>query len=892
MEQQFNQLKYNELSNKYDTFIYNNFSYEIINEDFVMTFNFICNENSFSPTHTIKHKSFFSFNRLNKKQLDLLVFNIGMIELISYWKATCSKTVIIKPYKITDKQILFWKKLYFNGLGEFFYLNDIHTTIEDFMNIVCQGEEELSPTHFELKQEYLVPIGGGKDSVVSLELLRGKGKDITPLIISPRGATLDCVRLANFDRNEIVETQRTIDKNLLDLNSKGYLNGHTPFSAMLAFTSLLLAGFTEKRYIALSNESSANESTVKGENINHQYSKSLEFENDFRSYYKEFISEDFEYFSLLRQIPEIHIAYLFSHLQYKEVFKSCNVGSKQDIWCGECAKCLFAFIILSPFINPEELNHIFNKNLFADEKLKDILLQLMGQTDVKPFECVGTVKEVNVALAERVKRFEVKEEDVLLKFWQSLKVSQDYIGKNWQEFIMSETSEGNLPQEIKDIFKNPYLTFKKATLSRELRKQRISIMGFGREGKATYNLLSKLLPKKNFIIFDKNEELLKNNEEIMQRNNIIFSSEEDYTEINDRSDKIFLTPGIALKDIAEIETKKITNECDVFLQLFKENTIGISGTKGKSTTSTLLYQIIHDQNPNTILAGNIGVPFFDIMDNIDKDTLIVLELSCHQLQNISVAPHYSILLNLFEEHLDHYNSYEEYQLSKINLLTKGKEDDIFAYNVDSKEINHWVKRFNLKHKYLPFSVSDYKYDEPKFLQGDHNKMNIVACLKIAKELNLDTNKAIETAINFKGLSHRLQFVIEKDGVTYYNDSISTIPQATMAALSALKNVSTLILGGMDRGIDYTMIGDVVKIYKVKNIAFVGKAGRRMYEVMKKQNLTFNAFVSDSYPDIVAWCKQTAEKNSIVLLSPAASSYDMFKNFEYRGQCFEELVLKS
>jgi UDP-N-acetylmuramoylalanine-D-glutamate ligase len=170
-------------------------------------------------------------------------------------------------------------------------------------------------------------------------------------------------------------------------------------------------------------------------------------------------------------------------------------------------------------------------------------------------------------------------------------------------------------------------------------------------------------------------------------------------------------------------------------------------------------------------------------------------------------------------------------------------------------------------------------------------MNIVAALKIAKELNLDMNKAIETALNFKGLSHRLQFVAEKDGVTYYNDSISTIPQATMAALSALKNVSTLILGGMDRGIDYTMIGDVVKIYKVKNIAFVGKAGRRMYEEMTKQNLTFNAFVSDSYPDIVAWCKQTAEKNSIVLLSPAASSYDMFKNFEYRGQCFSDLVLK-
>lgn len=891
MEQQYNSQKFLNLREKYQEFSYDSFSYKVVNEDFVMTFHFSCNEISFSPTHTIKHKSFFSFKTLTKEQLNLLVFNIGMIELISYWKATCSKIVIIKPYKINDKQILFWKKLYFNGLGEFFYLNDIHTTIDDFMDIVCKSNEELSPTHFELKEEYLVPIGGGKDSVVSLELLRGKGKDITPLIISPRGATLDCVRLANFDRNEIVETQRTIDKNLLALNDKGYLNGHTPFSAMLAFTSLLLSAMTRKRYVALSNESSANESTVKGENINHQYSKSLEFEDDFRAYYKEFISEDFEYFSILRPIPEIHIAYLFSHLQYKEVFKSCNVGSKQDIWCGECAKCLFAFIILSPFIKPEELNHIFNKNLFADEKLKSILLQLMGETDVKPFECVGTVKEVNVALAERVKRYSVKEEDVLLKFWQSLPISKEYIGKDWQEFIMSETNEGNLPQEVRDIFKNPYLTFKKALLSRELRKQRISIMGFGREGQATYNLLHKLLPKKSFVLFDQNTELFKENKELISKNNTIFSSEEDYEEINDRSDKVFLTPGIALKDIPQIETKKITNECDVFLQLFKENTIGISGTKGKSTTSTLLYQIIHDQKLNTILAGNIGVPFFDVMEEIDKDTMIVLELSCHQLQNISVAPHYSILLNLFEEHLDHYNSYEEYQLSKINLLTKGKEDDIFAYNVDSKEINHWIKRFNLKHNYLPFSVSDYKYDEPKFLQGDHNKMNIVAALKIAKELNLDMNKAIETAINFKGLSHRLQFVAEKDGVTYYNDSISTIPQATMAALSALKNVSTLILGGMDRGIDYTMIGDVVKIYKVKNIAFVGKAGRRMYEEMTKQNLTFNAFVSDSYPDIVAWCKQTAEKNSIVLLSPAASSYDMFKNFEYRGQCFSDLVLK-
>ena len=187
---------------------------------------------------------------------------------------------------------------------------------------------------------------------------------------------------------------------MLKMNAEGYLNGHTPFSALLAFYSLLVAFASGSSFIALSNESSANEPTVPDTEINHQYSKSLAFENDFRRYVKSYINPDIQYFSFLRPLNELQIAMLFSKLDedFRTAFKSCNVGSKTDSWCGKCPKCLFTWLAMSPFINRKNLTSVFGKDLLKDVALKPILDELDGETEVKPFECVGTVGEVRACV--------------------------------------------------------------------------------------------------------------------------------------------------------------------------------------------------------------------------------------------------------------------------------------------------------------------------------------------------------------------------------------------------------------------------------------------------------------------------------------------------------------
>lgn len=399
--------KYNALRKQYPTFCYQSFEYDITPEGMKITFLFTIGETiTFMPTITIPQREFYKWNGLSKEQYDLLVFNIGMIELISYWKATCSPTIVVKPYSLNEEQIKFWQKLYYNGLSEFFYINGINSTIDDFVNIKTESTCELSKTHFATTNSYIVPIGGGKDSVVTLEILSQAGKDICPMIINPRGATLDCAHIAGYERPDFIEIQRTIHPKLLELNAQGFLNGHTPFSAMLAFHSLLVAAITGRKHITLSNESSANESTIVGTNVNHQYSKSLEFENDFRSYVSSYITKDINYFSFLRPLSELQIAMFFAkNEKYFDVFKSCNVGSKTDIWCGNCPKCLFAYIILSPFIKPEVLNRIFGKQMLDDPSLQLYFDQLTGRQSTKPFECVGTIDEVNTALAMTIERY-------------------------------------------------------------------------------------------------------------------------------------------------------------------------------------------------------------------------------------------------------------------------------------------------------------------------------------------------------------------------------------------------------------------------------------------------------------------------------------------------------
>jgi UDP-N-acetylmuramoylalanine--D-glutamate ligase len=345
-----------------------------------------------------------------------------------------------------------------------------------------------------------------------------------------------------------------------------------------------------------------------------------------------------------------------------------------------------------------------------------------------------------------------------------------------------------------------------------------------------------------------------------------------------------------MKKLQGLDREKITSQTDIFLQLYSNQTIGITGTKGKSTTSNLVYKILLDQGFDVLLAGNIGVPLLDIISNIKENTIIVAELSAHQLQFIHTSPKVSILLNLFEEHLDHFDSYEQYKESKYNIAAKQTKQGVFIFNKDSKEIKALLEKTPLQSRQKPFSKEEATI-EANYLKGEHNQMNILSAILASQEFGAKKEEAETTAKNFQPLAHRLEYVGEKNGVVYYNDSISTIPQATIEALKALKKVQTLILGGMDRGIDYSPLVEQIGEFEVKNIAFVGQAGRRIYKEMKEKANNYNCLLSDDYKEIVSWCKANTQKEKICLLSPAASSYDMFTNFEHRGEVFKQLIME-
>ena len=319
--------KYLELRNKYDTFIYEGYNVEEKDNKTIITYDFnVPNLTHYYPKLELDKFELTEFTKY-------LIFHIGLVELISYWKATCSKNVIIKAGYINEEQIDFFKKLYFHGLGELFYTNGIEPNYEDFMNITCV----IEPTNINIPNYNgignLIPIGGGKDSNISLELLKNSFEDNNAFIINPKEVTLKCAELAGYDESNTITVKRTIDKNLIELNKLGFINGHTPFSALVAFISYLCAYINNKKYIVLSNESSANESNVAGTKINHQYSKTYEFENDFNEYTKKYFQIDIKYFSLLRPLTEYQIAMLFSKYEkYHNVFKSCNEGSKTIPW--------------------------------------------------------------------------------------------------------------------------------------------------------------------------------------------------------------------------------------------------------------------------------------------------------------------------------------------------------------------------------------------------------------------------------------------------------------------------------------------------------------------------------------------------------------------------------
>lgn len=339
-----------------------------------------------------------------------MVFSLGLVELVSYWKIACPPKVVVECGYLSKEQIEWWKSLYFNGLGEFYYTNGIEENEQDFMDIIVSMDASsrfIKSDNVKNLSGNLIPIGGGKDSALTLSLLKDEKDTNYCYIINPRGATIETYKAAGYGEDKVIATKRTLDRNMIELNKQGYLNGHTPFSAIVSFSATIAAYINGIKYIVLSNESSANESTVEGSYVNHQYSKSFKYEEDFHNYEERYIGSGTYYFSLLRPMSEFQIAKYFAQCtEYHDIFKSCNVGSKEDIWCGHCPKCLFVWLIMSPFISQKRLADIFGRNMADDKEMELYFRQLLGLEKEKPFECVGSRDEINAAVTLAIRDFE------------------------------------------------------------------------------------------------------------------------------------------------------------------------------------------------------------------------------------------------------------------------------------------------------------------------------------------------------------------------------------------------------------------------------------------------------------------------------------------------------
>ncbi|HNW76843.1 MAG TPA: UDP-N-acetylmuramoyl-L-alanine--D-glutamate ligase [Bacteroidales bacterium] len=431
-----------------------------------------------------------------------------------------------------------------------------------------------------------------------------------------------------------------------------------------------------------------------------------------------------------------------------------------------------------------------------------------------------------------------------------------------------------------------------------MKGKRVLLLGFGREGQVSYQVIRQALPGQRLIVADGNEKI-RDHELLRGDPDIDFQVGPGYLDGLDRFDLIVKSPGITLKDIVPaVDPARITSQTDLFLRKYSRQIIGVTGTKGKSTTSSLIYHILNNTGVESLLLGNIGTPAFHFLDKITPSTTIVFELSSHQLQYVICSPHIAILLNLYQEHLDAYRSFLEYQLAKMNITRFQQEGDYFIYNSDDQIVAGHAAAFRKRQTLIPFSLSEVRdpvlgHLHNRYLRGDHNRMNAMAAVKACRLCGLADDDIAEGLDSFKGLAHRMEYAGRYHGIDFYNDSIATIPEACMAAVRAIPGVDTLILGGFDRGISYDGLAQFLVQSEVSTFILTGMAGERIAQAMEAVGIQGKRLIRiHRFDDFAGYAVKYTRPGHVCLLSPAAASYDEFRSFEERGMRFTELISKA
>lgn len=425
-------------------------------------------------------------------------------------------------------------------------------------------------------------------------------------------------------------------------------------------------------------------------------------------------------------------------------------------------------------------------------------------------------------------------------------------------------------------------------------KKKMAVLGFGIEGKD----LVKFLLKKgaDITVLDQKEEKELDFEEI-DKSRIKLITGKDYLsgELGN-FDIIFRSPGVYryLPEIVKAEEKgvEISSANKLFFDLCPAKVIGVTGTKGKGTTASLIYQVLKSAGKDVYLAGNIGKPYLELLPKLKKSSWVVLEISSFQLIDMDKSPQIAVILNITVDHLDWHKDREEYVEAKTHIVKHQKKNDSAVINVDYKVSKSFSKLTKAQIIFFSKNSLDKKFKENLLLRGEHNLENAAAAVSVAGILNIPDKIILKALSKFKGLEHRLELVGKVKGISFYNDSFATGPQPTIAAIKSFEEPTTIILGGSEKGLDYSDLGKVIaKKDSVKCVILIGEVAPKIKRALAKAGFQGKVLgLGKSKMSVIA--KKAFSKTSkggVVLLSPAAASFDMFKNYKDRGKQFKKAV---
>ncbi len=391
-----------------------------------------------------------------------------------------------------------------------------------------------------------------------------------------------------------------------------------------------------------------------------------------------------------------------------------------------------------------------------------------------------------------------------------------------------------------------------------LRERKVLILGFGREGRSTYDIIRRNLPDKHIGIADMRQIELDDP-------NVTLHCGEDYLDAIEEYETVIKTPGISFRDVAVSSNIEVTCQTDLFLRFSKGVCIGVTGTKGKTTTSTLIYEMLKQAGKSVCLIGNMGVPVLDSLES-GEYLAAVIEMSSHQLEYTTASPHIAVMTNIYPEHLDHYNGFSGYVSAKLNIIRHQIGCDYFICNA-KQDFDEYYNFTKTETSVIKVFENGGKGDEEiisaaaanERLKGIHNKQNVCLAATAARCLGISDEDILLAIKNFKGIENRMEPIGEYYGIKFYNDAIATIPRAVECAVEALDDVDTLIFGGMDRGIDYKGFEKYLENCKVRNIIGMPDTGVNICNLLLERGCTKNIIIANNMEEAVDAAFRFTEK---------------------------------